>query len=288
MKSFIPYVIFFFISVFLYGEEPLVKINKMNYDGQNLTYEIEVENSSEGFILLTDINGEFYSIRDNCLFVELFSHNESQGSTIGNYENRFNLNTKFLAPGEKVILNRTLNVIYKRFNDCMRGSFDDFEKNEKKFNTICFLVGHIEYELMIDNSNFGYNWLSNHQSISSFISKAAFSNLLIDEQLSYLFNDLRFFSFEIEDYIYCSIMRDEIKFHKKFIDSYLIRILDTREFYSRGERDYSLDKVFYILKLRNDRSAKQMLKKIKEKIFTAIENNDLSEYEKDYYLAFFT
>lgn len=85
--------------------------------GNMLTYDLLVSNNKGTDVLLTDINGSYYSIDRKKIFIELYAHSQDEYSAMGDGSVFMSSDTRKLHPGEKFRLHKTVRLESFRFNN---------------------------------------------------------------------------------------------------------------------------------------------------------------------------
>lgn len=281
----------------------------IDYDSKTLTYELTLKNTSEKDLILTDISGSNYTISNDILYIEFFSHDEEFDSPL--YPDEFSLaeNYYLLKADESKTFLRTIIFTGDHYNNFLELKKDIKHSN---FMDIVFLIGIADKtDDIVSYVQFSYT-----QKITGLLDRMSFSNLSLNEKLNYLFEDRRFNYYEAEQEALSKMTIDSLnagikysywtyntveKYSNKDFDElikYLIRIVNERDFVVDSMQDYSLEKVSIMMEginaaLRNpdcpitsDQIRQFLMLKVVfiDKILKNIENGNLSEADFNHYL----
>jgi hypothetical protein len=205
-----------------------------------LAYSIRIKNESKVDLILTDIRGEYYSIHNDCVYIEMYAHNpflhlHSMMEYVPTSDD-----FKLLKRNEVLTVSKAYYLSNYENNNFHTGY--PFKNNSKL--KVFFLIGYFTADNQAIKQTYTYEYLNENQHINEVISKAEFRKLKKDAQLKFLFSNWKYYSQEYEISDYANIASENINESEE-----LIYYLKNSNFFEKnGRREYSINSISNIFK----------------------------------------
>ena len=136
------YALFFlFFPPLLFAGQVKVSIKSACVKNNTLAYDIEIKNISDTELMLTDINGSYYSINNGYVYVELYAHNPFLHSYPMEEQSPLSGDFKLMNPGEKIRIQKKYVLKHYEYNNFKLGY--DFKMEDPNLK-VEFLIGYFK------------------------------------------------------------------------------------------------------------------------------------------------
>lgn len=283
MKKFFLSLSLLLFSSFAIANGIELEILKCERHDDLLEYEINIINKSDKDLLLTDICGDFYFFDNSVLYILLFAGNQFADNYFSSFYEyvMFSDSSAVLKKNSKYNLKKRLNLKGERFSRFFQSDALIDWKNVA-VSDIKFQVGYMENT---DFKSAEYIILNFKQKINEQISVEEFSKLPAEQEIKFIFDNLKFSSWEFESYIYCNYLARKLnsnktpKKQKKFLEACLLDAI-SQDSFENGLRNHNFENAYYVFSSFNFYSNKDFFpEKTVNKIALALANKSISLYE---------
>jgi len=224
-------------------------IEKISVNGNDVSYEIVVENPSESGIILTDINGKYFTYRDGILFIELYAHDEiwEHPQMAENYQTSKDF---FVLSGKKSVkIKRKLKIDGYYKNNYVKSSKSVTNLN---VSNVVFLIGYerkVSDEYFLHSREIPYPALFKNQSIKNVYNRDLVENFDLNQMETFLFEKMANYGREIEKKCFLTLFCEK---NKKRIPELINRVVVENDFVDcMGHRIFILDMAADLLEIYN-------------------------------------
>lgn len=221
-------------------------VRSISIDKKVINYNICVTNNSNKQILLTDINGTYYTFRDGVLYIELFAHDEIWEHPQMAESYQFSSDYFCLEPGKSLIIKRKF-----KLDKLIKNNFVESDKSLLNFDVknIEFLIGYSEDIEPKLKGSISYPDLFKNQSILGIYVRKRLETFDYEMMRNYLCTNLAYRGPEIEKQW---ILENFVKSHSDKIPEFLKKIIKEYDFIdSMNNRIYVLDMAASLIQIFN-------------------------------------